>query len=236
VEKPVALEEKSIAALGDLAARAGRWVVPAFCMRHWPGWAWLHQRIRAGTFGPALGGSFLRTGARPDWSEVYADDRRSGGALFDIHIHDVDFIRWCWGTPRTVSSTGSIRHLATHYRMTGGPGVLVAEGGWLSQPGTPFRMRYTVEFADAVVDFDLGRDPTVLLTRGTITEPVRFPPGSAYDLQARHFLDLILDRTDQPVATLDDALLVTAILRAERASIDQGKPVPVAVAGRRVEP
>jgi predicted dehydrogenase len=89
-------------------------------------------------------------------------------------------------------------------------------------------MRYTVEFAEALVEFDLGRDPTVLVTRRSGTEPISFPPFTAYELQVEHFLDLILDRTDRPVATVVDAYEVTRLLAAERRSLESGAPVPVA--------
>jgi predicted dehydrogenase len=182
----------------------------------------------AGTFGPALGATFVRIGARPAWSDFYQDDRRSGSALFDLHLHDADFVSWCWGTPAEVTSRGSPRHLATQYRLTEGPALAVAEGGWLDQPGVGFRMRYTVELAEAVVDFDLTREPPVLLTRGSVVEPVRFPPATAYELQAEHFLDLVLGRTDRPAATVSDAYRVTTVLAAERLSLERNAPIQVA--------
>jgi predicted dehydrogenase len=94
VEKPVALRSAEVARLAQAAAPAGRVCMPAMCMRFWPGWEWLKERIEAGEFGRVRSATFQRVGAPPDWSAFYGDYARSGGPLHDLHIHDADFIRF----------------------------------------------------------------------------------------------------------------------------------------------
>jgi predicted dehydrogenase len=157
VEKPVALRSADVRRVEAAARDSQKLCMPAMCMRFWPAWSWLRQRIDEQTFGPCRGLTLTRIGSAPQWSTgFYSNPSRSGGAVVDLHIHDADFVRWCFGDPPAVTSTGAvveggINHVTTIYHFDHS---VVAEGGWLA-PGTPFRMRYLAAFVDAVADFDL---------------------------------------------------------------------------------
>src|SRR5205085_1017048 len=51
VEKPVSLDPNEIGELETIARRAKRLCLPAMCMRFWPGWSWLKEKIESGEFG-----------------------------------------------------------------------------------------------------------------------------------------------------------------------------------------
>ncbi len=227
VEKPVALRSADVRRLADAARASGLLGMPGMCMRFWPGWTWLRERIRDGTLGPVLSASFQRLGTPPDWSSFYADVARSGGPLVDLHIHDADFIRWCFGEPTEVVSTGSVQHLTTLYRFPNGPKHVIAEGGQDLTPGFGFVMRYIVAFEHATADFDLTRSPTVRLARAGKSEAVEVPVMAAYDAQIRHLVGAITSGSnpDSLRATLGDAARTAALLEAERESLESGRPV-----------
>jgi predicted dehydrogenase len=232
VEKPVAVRSEDARKLAAAVRESGKLCMPAMCMRFWPGWTWLRDRVRDGRFGKVHSAVFQRLGTVPTWSpEFYGDPARSGGSHFDLHIHDTDFIQWCFGPPRRVVSTGSIMHVTTLYQYDAdrGPRHVVAEGGQDCSPGFGFRMRFTVAFEKATADFELSRTPTVLLHRDGKSEPVELPHGTAYDGQIRHLLDAILGaRGDADLmATMDEAVAVTELLEAERKSFETGEPVAV---------
>jgi predicted dehydrogenase len=227
LEKPVALASKDVQRVADAARSAGRVCMPAMCMRFWPGWEWLRARIREGTFGAVKSAVFQRLGTRPGWSGgFYEDERRSGGALFDLHVHDADFVRWCFGPPRSVASAGSPDHVTTHYRFESGPPHVIAEGGWDHTAGFPFRMRFVVVFEQATADFDLSRTPTLLLARNGASDPVAIATGAGYEGEVRHMLDAIARGTPL-VATIDEAVGLTRMLEAERSSLASGAAVAI---------
>jgi len=220
VEKPVALRCGDVERLAAAARNSGLVCMPAMCMRFWPGWPWLRERVLAGSFGAVLAAEFTRLSARPSWSvEFYGDHRRSGAALFDLHIHDVDFIRWCFGDPSLVTSTGSREDVRTSYHLPAGPPEVSARGAWLDDPATSFVMRYSVRFEEAEVRFDHGDSSPLRVWRGGASEAVALLPASAYEGEVRHFVELVLGRTAQPVAALEEAVAVTAILEAEERSL-----------------
>jgi len=227
IEKPVAVTSGDVRRVADAAAASGRVCLPAMCMRFWPGWPWVRECISDRRYGKALSATFHRLGTPPRWSpEFYLDTARSGGALVDLHIHDADFIRWCFGDPVSVSSVGSTNHLTTAYHYPDGPIHVVAEGGWGHSPGFGFRMRYVVSFEHATVDFDLARTPPVCVYRDGRCEPVELPSASAYQLQIEHFIACISrPGTLAPRATMNDAVAVAQLLEAEKRSIQLGRPI-----------
>ncbi|HYE03444.1 MAG TPA: Gfo/Idh/MocA family oxidoreductase [Phycisphaerales bacterium] len=219
VEKPVALAASEIERLAEVARAADRLCMPAMCMRFWPGWAWLRDRVRDGVLGRVHSAVFRRLGSRPGWSDFYGDRGRSGGALFDLHVHDADFISWCFGPPDSVTATGTPDHLTALYAFAGGPAHVVAEGGWDHDPGLGFRMRYTVVFERATADWDLRRDPPLLLHRNGVTESPPLPAETAYEAQARQFLEGVRTGSVGALPTLAEAARVTRTLERVRSQL-----------------
>lgn len=226
VEKPVALTSAETLRLAKVAAESGTLCMPAMCMRFWPGWRWLRDAIRNATYGKALSATFQRLGSPPTWAEFYANINRSGGALIDLHIHDADFIRWCFGEPQSVSSTGTPMHISTIYRYPAGPSHVVAEGAQDYAPGFGFRMRYVVAFDNATADFDIARTPNLLLHQNGQSTPIELPDGSGYHAEVRHLLQAIRDnRTARDLdATIDDAVRTMRLLETERTSMTTATP------------
>ncbi len=230
VEKPVAITRAGVQRVIDAVRASGRVCMPGMCIRFWPGWDWLRDRVRDGSLGPVRSAVFRRLGSMPTWSSFYADESRSGGALFDLHIHDSDFVRHLFGPPDAVTSAGSRSHITTLYHYEGGPRHVVAEGGWDLAPGFGFRMQYTVVFERATADFDIGRTPRLILSRDGKTEPVPIDTTlTGYDLELRALIAAINKgpgRWASPVP-LADAMAVTDLLHHELESIERGEPVSV---------
>jgi predicted dehydrogenase len=234
------------------AARAARGLrcVPAMCMRFWPGWDWVRERVRDGSLGRVRAVALERMGAGPTWgAEFYRDEERCGGALVDLHVHDTDFLCWLFGPPREVTSVGSARHVTTLYRW-GEPGAngvdargaglaagapVSAEGAWGLPQAAGFRMRFRVAFERAWAEFDLARERPLRVfgEDGAALEGAPTGSGedglSAYDLQVRHFVGLCLGREREARASIEDALIAARVLDAERESLRTACAVAVGV-------
>jgi predicted dehydrogenase len=236
-EKPLArtsVQAKEIAAAAD---QAHGFFMPAMCMRFWPGWAWLKPAIAEKTYGEVLAARFRRVAEPPGWGrENYFKGTQSGGALLDLHIHDTDFVQFCFGRPRSVFSSGlskfsgAIDHVVTQYQFDSG--VLVsAEGSWLVTPGGGFNMAYTVHFEDATADYDLSRGPEALkvVERGKKRPRIikcKGPDGYVRELQ--HMVDSIQNGVRPSIVTARDGLSAVQICEAEERSVQTGQVVPVA--------
>jgi predicted dehydrogenase len=229
VEKPLALTVDAAERVARAALERPDLVcLPAHCMRHWPGWDWLKARVADGTLGRVQAAFFQRMGPAPGWAQdFYRNPDRSGGAILDLHIHDADFVRFCFGAPASVQAVGlptdrgSLDHITVTYRFENGPPMVVAEGAWVVAPGFPFVMRYRVHFDRAIATFELGADhPVTVYHADGRTEHPELAAGSGYTWQARHFLDRI-ERGDDalPIVTIEDGVEAVRLVELERATV-----------------
>lgn len=226
VEKPVALHPEPIERLADSAKRADRLCVPAMCMRRWPAWAWLAAAVCDERFGPLRSARFERLGATPTWNDAfYRDPARSGNAMFDLHVHDADFVVHLLGMPSAVRSVGNEQHLTTVYLYGGIAAQVVATGGWIDAPDLPFRMRFLVECERAAIDFELGRTPELAVHHadGT-TEHPPMPDQTGWQRTIAAFVDSV-QTGRAPPATLAEAADIVRLLHAERQSVLTGRDV-----------
>jgi len=222
IEKPLALTSADARRVAEAARASSAIVMPAMCIRYWPAYAWLKEAVDSGKFGKVRSATFHRLGSTPAWADFYADAARSGGALVDLHIHDTDFVRHCFGPPAEVVSAGTPNHVTTIYRYDNGPGMVVAEGGWGHDPGFGFRMRFVVCFERATAEFDLGREPQLVLSREGESAPIEVEPITGYDAEIRHLVRCIAAGAADAGVTCDDAADSLALLEAERRSLETG--------------
>lgn len=235
VEKPVAFSLEAVRMLRNCASETNRMCMPAMCMRYWPAWVWVKQTIDLATYGRVTAMRLERTGARPGWGNgFYEDEARCGGALFDLHVHDTDYITHCMGVPSEVFSVGEASHLTTVYRYadTDAPRNITARGGWLNSPVTPFTMRLQVEFERAVADFELGRaHELAVYTHDGQTLYPQLESFLGWEGQIRAIVSAVAQGLTVPPTTMDDAVAVTAVLEAERESLRTGRTVRVIPSG-----
>jgi len=223
VEKPVALRASEVERVGAAARAAERVAMPAMCVRFWPGWSDLKTLIETEAYGGLRSLSIQRLGLMPGWGEgFYADVERSGGALFDLHVHDSDLVAWCLGMPRGVFSTGSPMHLTTSYLYDGLH--VTAEGAWDHRG--EFVMRYAAAFEGATVTWSLGREAAMLVDTEKAQIEGESSELSGWDVEIRHLLDVIACG-ERLRATMDEAAGVIRLLEAERRSLETGDAVKV---------
>jgi predicted dehydrogenase len=229
-EKPLARTPRAAREIAVAAKTAKGFFMPAMCMRFWPEWAWLETAIQEQRFGKVLSASFRRVAEPPAWGQKnFLQGAESGGALFDLHIHDTDFVQFCFGRPRRVHSrgyekvSGAIDHLVTQYEVESGA-VVHAEGSWAMAKGFGFSMTYCVNFEGATVDYDLARasDKLRLVEEGKPPVLVRCEGPDAYVGELTHFIESIRAGRPPSVVTVDDGVSAVEICAAEERSVLTG--------------
>ncbi len=232
-EKPLARTAAAAREILSVAQSAPGFLMPAMCMRFWPGWSWLKQVVEEQSYGKILTARFRRVTAMPTWSKqgTYTGGGMDlGGALYDLHIHDTDFVNFLFGRPASVFSTGifqgdgPIDHVVTHYQYPGGPAVH-AEGSWLMTQG--FNMAYTIMCERATLDFDLARGADAMQIMETGAEPrvVRYEGGDGYSGETSYVVDCVLNQRSPSIVTAKDGLTALEICEAEEKSARTGQVV-----------
>ncbi len=168
-EKPFAATAKEAFSLAAAAARAGVKMQIGQCIRFWPEYQALERFMRGERGGRLLSLSLYRRSGRPGYSvgDWVNKEELSGGAAFDLHIHDTDYVHHLLGQPKAVTSVGTKdatgwSHLFTTYHFEGV--AVTAEGGWNYPPQWGFQMGFEAVFEHAVVEFNSRLNPTLMIT------------------------------------------------------------------------
>jgi predicted dehydrogenase len=230
-EKPLALSSGRARKIVQAAQAASSFFMPAMCMRFWPGWSCLKQVVVEEPYGKILAARFRRMSAMPGWSKAtYASGSLTGGALFDLHVHDTDFVQFLFGRPASVFSSGvkraddSVDHVVTQYIYPGGPAVY-AEGSWLLNGN--FSMAYTILCERATLDYDSARgaDALVVTEAGKKSRVIKPEGADGYSLEILHMLEAIQSGKAPTVVTARDGLSALEICEAEAKSVRTGRVV-----------
>jgi predicted dehydrogenase len=233
-EKPMALSADEGRKIADAANAAKGFFMPCMCMRFWAEWEWLRKTVESGKYGKVRSAVFRRLGVVPQgW---FRNGKLSGGAIVDLHVHDVDFIYSLFGNPATVYAsgytgpTGELDHVVAQYRYDTVPGagaLVSAEGGWAQADGFGFRMQYVVNFEQATADFDIGRKPTLVVYKDGKTTTVETSGRDGYVGELTYFLECVRAGRKPAMVTGDDAVAGLKIVEAEKRSIASGMPEKV---------
>ena len=122
------------------------------------------------------------------------DPKLSGGGVFDLLIHDVDFCVQVFGKPQAVSAVGysdmprGIDWILAqlHYPDTG---PVIVTGGWHHPAAFPFSMEYTVVTDGGTLEFGSeGRPPALYAADGN-KAPLKLSERDGYRAELEYFLD-----------------------------------------------
>ena len=143
-EKPMALTVPECERMMAAAAQQKRVLMIGQVLRFWPEYEELKKLVQSGEYGSIRSATFVRRSGLPDWSRWLTDESRSGGAVLDLMLHDVDQALSLFGMPQRVAakSMGDPDTVMATLIYPGGPEVRI-QGGWFA-PGTPFSMSFQV--------------------------------------------------------------------------------------------
>lgn len=245
-EKPFALSEREARSLTRTARRAGIRVQIGQCIRFWPEYQALEKFHRSGRGGRLRSLHLYRRSARPSYSvgDWLSRPAESGGAAFDLHVHDTDFVHHLLGAPSAVTSTGTRdkggwSHIFTTYRFP--DAAVTASGGWNYPAQWGFQMGFEAIYERAVIEYDSRHAPSLRITEGKRpTRPMAFTPpkvGEAtagggnlsalggYYNELRYFVDCLERGVDPAIATPEQGAESVRTVRAEMKSAATGRPV-----------
>lgn len=173
VEKPITLTVADADAMVETSRRTGRKLMVAQVLRFFPEFAYLKQVADSGEYGALLGVHLKRVISRPKWSAGgwLSDPKQTGGVALDLHIHDSDFVRYLFGMPDAVQSTGVIQgndevtYMATLYHYEGRNVAVSATSGAVAADSAKFEHGYDAYLERATLRFNsLDEVPLTVFT------------------------------------------------------------------------
>jgi predicted dehydrogenase len=167
------------------------------------------------------------------WKNWLIHANKSGGAIFDLHIHDTDYVQYLFGLPQAVRSqaaigpSGGFDYVTTQYVYKDSK-VVSAEGGFVMSPGVKFEMSFIISMEKATIVYDCRNKPALqlYLSNGSRVTPT-IEKGDGYSREISHFVARIAGKKVPSVISPLDSLNAVKIVLAEKQSADTKKEVVI---------
>ena len=231
-EKPMALDLKDCDRMLAAAKKAGRRLLVAHCVRFFPENAYVRGLVESGKYGKVVAADFTRFIAPPKWSpkgaDWFFDEKKSGGVLFDAHVHDVDYILGTFGRPRKVlanfhrNSHGYVDHTTAAYEYR--DALITSDSSFAAASSLVWDASGRVFFEKATVYFGpFYKAPLTVYPEGGKPFSPKLSKRSGYEEEVRYFLGLVEGRRQEEVLTARDAREAIRVVLAERKSAETGR-------------
>jgi predicted dehydrogenase len=231
-EKPMALTPEQCEEMIACAEQTGKRLMIGQCLHFWKEYEILAEKVKSGEYGKVNDAYFYRGGAQnvvtnPSWQQWILDRKLGGGGLFDQHIHDIDVIRWCFGTPKAVSTVGKTVYpksaydiCTTRYFFDDADLYIHARDNTCYKGSYGFQYGYTVNFEHCTMVFEHGQ--LTIMEEGKEPVLVEKPQESEYYYEIKYFLENVV--SGEPFSRNEprDAQENVRIALAEMASADRG--------------
>ncbi|MFB3814520.1 MAG: Gfo/Idh/MocA family protein [Terriglobales bacterium] len=105
-EKPLALTVAEADRMLGAVRKAGVGLMVAQVLRFFPHYRAAREMFQRGELGDVFFASAARLSEPPQWAAWFRDPHLSGGALYDLQIHDLDYLMSLFGLPLSVTTRG----------------------------------------------------------------------------------------------------------------------------------
>ncbi len=238
-EKPIALNLADVDAMMAAAKASGVKLMIAQVLRFWPEYVEIKKRLDRGELGEIQMVYANRLAQHPTWGEWFKDPAKSGGGLFDLHLHDIDILRHYFGPVEKVyaigwkNPAGCWNHVNSSLTFKNGVKA-VAEGAFQMSSGYPFTMTMRVVGTKGTLEFalsaglnleDLGGASARLLhfSEGRPPEIVKVEQGDGYRNEIAYFVDCVEKGVDPLLMPVAESREVFDLVLALRRSLESGE-------------
>ncbi|TLS53889.1 Gfo/Idh/MocA family oxidoreductase [Paenibacillus antri] len=236
-EKPLALDPIDGAAMEQACRSMGVHLFVAHVVRFFPEYHNVFVGVRQGDIGPLRVIHAKRASAYPLWNSWFLDEEKSGGVIFDLMIHDLDFVRWIADDP--VESVYAVERKSegkayANATLRFSNGILANVEAMWGYPG-PFTTQMEVAGRQGVIHVDNQISKPMIIRKtadadnsgrkGTLI-PDQPLTRSPYLRQFMHFMDCIRSGAT-PRITVGEACNAVALAKAAAMSVKSGVPIPV---------
>jgi predicted dehydrogenase len=181
-----------------------------------------------------------RLGQLPKWSDWFLHPEKSGGALFDLHLHDIDFVHYLIGEVESVYAVGNKNkygawdHVMTTLIFKNKSKAFV-EASQRMTTGYPFTMSLRAQAAKGTLDFNLIAGENIEnIDKGSKQlfyynhegkSAVTSEKSDAFQNELSYFLNCIDKNQKNTIVPLKDVLYTLKILKSIEESLESGKQV-----------
>lgn len=239
-EKPIALSTSDVDEILAAVKKAGVTFMVAQVLRFFAHYSAAREVVLSGALGEIIFVTAQRLSEPPRWGEWFRDPEQSGGALFDLHIHDLDYLLWLFGAPDSLFATG--------VRSAGGcwdhvcntlqyPNKRVTvEASYMMPSGWPFTTGLKILGTKGCLEYGFRVNGNVdALTRaehslavylsGGAVERIELEDPNPYKRQIEYFVECVEKGITPERVLPEDSRRVIAVLEYTKRSLETSMPV-----------
>jgi len=237
-EKPFALTLEAVDRMLAAVDRAGVKFMIAQVLRFWPEYMKIKALYDSGELGLPNVVYANRLAQHPTWGEWFGNVEQSGGGLFDLHLHDIDYLHYLFGPVKHLYASGkkfangAWNHVVTNLTFENGVKAVV-EGCFSLPAGYPFTMTLRAVGDQSAVEYvcsagvnleDLGsaKNNLMLFKQGAVTQ-LQVPQDNPYANELRYFVDCVTQNKQPDIAPPQDSREVLRLVLAIQASLETGE-------------
>lgn len=228
-EKPLSLEPEAGRRMIQKSEETGQLLGVGHCLRFWPGWVEVRELVESGKYGKVTAAHLSRLSAMPGWSDGgwILDYEKSGGPVLDLHIHDADMVRYLFGDPLSLHSTGTVdsqgrvSFITTVYNFGNGPAVS-STGGFVASGSFPFEAEAFLNLEKAAIK--IGGE-TKVYPDGDEPYTLDIAPEDGYYWELKDFVSCVEQGRPSRVVTPNEAVESIELCRAELLSVQEKREI-----------
>lgn len=176
-----------------------------------------------------------RLGQVPAWSNWFQFPKKSGGALFDLHIHDIDFVSYLLGKVESVyavgtkNSYGAWDHVMTTLTFQNQSKAFV-EASQRMPNGYPFTMSFRAQTSQSVLDLHIKAGENIEHRNNSDHQfwyythqkkvPVTLDSSDAFQKELSYFVNCIEKGEENHVIPNEEVLYTLQLLEAIERSLE----------------
>ena len=234
-EKPFVLDAEKAQQLFDKAGANNVRIMVMQVVRFWPQYVHIKNLIDSGKLGEIKNVYLNRLSAHPDWCTWHKDVQKSGGGLYDLHIHDIDWLHYVFGRVDSVYATGSQtesgcwNNVSTILNFSSGISA-VAEGFMDITGDWDFSTNVRINGSSAAIEYlnkkvynskvdKININNLVIYHKNTAAEYLTEDGYNPYKMQTEYFADCVAENRQFKIVPEKDIVYVLKILKAIEKSL-----------------
>lgn len=179
-----------------------------------------------------------RLGQAPAWSDWFQHPEKSGGALFDLHIHDIDFISYLLGEAESVYAAGTKNkygawdHIMSTLTFKNNRKAFV-EASHRMPNGYPFTMLFRAQAAQGTLEYRVAAGENIeqinhqqfVYYNDKTKSSIDIVDGDAFQNELSYFVQCLETNQENDVIPLEDVFYTLKLLKAVEASLKTGQKI-----------
>lgn len=239
-EKPLSINIDFVENIIDKFENNNRYLMTAQVLRFWTEYVKIKEWIEEGIFGNIKLVSAMRLAQHPK-SEWFYNPKKSGGGIFEFHIHDIDFLCYLFGDIKEVYANGSKDEnkswdfINSSIKFKNGISAS-AQGIFGITDNYPFTANMKVIGDKATAEYSLsagvnldsdGKQSNSLILYRKGKEPIieNIKSKDAYELELEYFINCVKNNKKPEIVSLDSIKRTIKTINCLIESLESGNIV-----------